>query len=65
MPLTQPEFSCSKFVFIVNLEQTSHHVLVFSTVNFEHVIAGWEVTLTGANKFGEESIREFKTLKAH
>ena len=29
--------------FIVNSEHTSHLVLVFSFVNFEHVIAGWEL----------------------
>ena len=28
-------------VFIVNFEHISHHVLVFSIVNFEHVVAGW------------------------
>ena len=29
-------------ISIVNFEQISHLVLVFSIVNFEHVIAGWE-----------------------
>ena len=35
-------------VFIVNSEHTSH--LVFSFVNFEHVIAGWELAAFRKNK---------------
>ena len=31
-----------RHVTFVNFENNSHLVLVFSIINFEHVIAGWE-----------------------
>ena len=53
MVWTQPAFTCSKLtietleplvVFFVNFEHISHLFPSVSTVNFEHVIADWEMT---------------------
>ena len=53
MVWTQPAFTCSKLtietletlvVFFVKFEHISHLFPSVSTVNFEHVIADWEMT---------------------
>ena len=52
--VTQPAFTCSKFLghrfggFILNFEHISHLCSSISIANFGHAIAGWEGIFTNS-----------------